>query len=90
MFYRALENTLHTTSTQVKTPPPAARGNNVQARGKITDCRRNTTTGLWIGETGCRNKTSEVKDTDQKKWTTPLVSCNKNLTKFNGNFNRKF
>jgi hypothetical protein len=34
--------------TQVKTTPHAARGNNAQARGKITDCILNTTTGLRI------------------------------------------
>jgi hypothetical protein len=34
------------TNTQVKTTPRAARGNNAEARGKITDCRRNTTTGF--------------------------------------------
>jgi hypothetical protein len=32
----------------VKTKPDAAGGNNAEARGKITDCRRNTTTGLRI------------------------------------------
>jgi hypothetical protein len=33
-------------------------------------------------KTGCRNKTFEVKGTHQNKWTSPLVRCNKNFTKF--------
>jgi hypothetical protein len=40
-------------------------------------------------KTGCRNKTSEVKDADQNKWMTPLVRCNKNFTKFKREFEYK-
>jgi hypothetical protein len=32
--------------SEVKTTPFAARGNNAQVRGNITNCRRNTTMGL--------------------------------------------
>jgi hypothetical protein len=44
----------------VKTRPRAARGNNTQARDKITNGRQHNN-GHMNRKTGCRNKTSEEK-----------------------------
>jgi hypothetical protein len=66
---------------QVKTTAHATRGNNTRARGTIRDCRCNTTTGLQIEKQAATMKHLKKKDTDQNKWTTHLVGCNKNLKK---------
>jgi hypothetical protein len=50
-------------STQVKTTPHAARGNNAKARSKITDCRRSTTTGLRIE----KKQAAAIKHKKKKK-----------------------
>jgi hypothetical protein len=66
IFYYTVINIIWSSEILEKATSRAPRGNN----------------GLTNRKTGCHNKTSEEKDTDPNKWTTPLVKCSKNFTKF--------
>jgi hypothetical protein len=48
LHFMECTNSLYDELFKVKTRLRAARRNTAQARGKITDCRRNITTGIRI------------------------------------------